>query len=257
MADTPLSNDGKARRALLYTPRTPRFMSEVPAERVVRLFAFQAREETALLPQPPLRSKIDLHKPLPARQPGPLSEVVTEAANTPPEQLEPSPELIAAAVSRETLKETQRERDRLTRAVETLRLQSERLAEQARADAIEIAFQIAQRIVGAELRQSPEPLFSLVRSALAQAGEARRVQLRVHPEDGVILRANTPKVARAAPAVAKLEILDDSSLERGDCLIDTDFGEIDGRLSTRFAELRRALAESPDQGTGAGQGGLP
>jgi flagellar assembly protein FliH len=232
-------------------------MSEVPAERVVRVFAFQTREDTALPPLPPLRTKNDLHRPVDRPQ-GPLSEVVTEAANSAPEPVEPSAELVAAAVSRGVLKETQRERDRLTRAVEALRLQSERLAEQARADAIEIAFQIAQKIVDTELRQSPEPLFGLVRSALKQAGEARRVQLRVHPEDGVILRANVQQVAQAAPAVAKLEILDDSSLERGDCLIDTDFGEIDGRLSTRFAELRRALHESKEEGTGAGpEGGTP
>jgi flagellar assembly protein FliH len=229
-------------------------MSEVPTEKVVRLFAFQTREDTSLPPLAPLRPRVDLHKQAHDRPQGPLSELVTEAANTPPEPVEPSPELVAAAV----FKETQRERDRLTRAVEALRLQSERLAEQARADAIEIAFQIAQRIVDTELRQSPEPLFGLVRSALKQAGEARRVQLRVHPEDGVILRANTHQVSQAAPAVAKLEILDDSSLERGDCLIDTDFGEIDGRLSTRFAELRRALHESSEAGTGAGpDGGTP
>ena len=240
----------KQKRAPLHQPRTPRFLAEVPTEKVVRLFAFQTREDTSL---PPLRAKGDLHRSTPDRPLGPLSEVVTEAANTPPEPLPPSPELVAALV----FKETQRERDRLTRAVEALRLQSERLAEQARADAIEIAFQIAQKIVDTELRTSPEPLFGLVRSALKQAGEARRVQLRVHPEDGVILRANLPQVSQAAPAVAKLEILDDSSLERGDCLVDTDFGEIDGRLSTRFAELRRALAESSEEGTGNGSGGAP
>lgn len=251
MADHPLSKNGPAKRAPLFTPRTPRFMSEVPAEKVVRVFTFQTREDTALPPLPPLRSKTDLHKPLEGRPHGPLSELVTEAANSPPEPVAPSPELVAAAV----FKETQRERDRLTRAVEALRLQSERLAEQARADAIEIAFQIARKIVDTELRQSPEPLFGLVRSALMQAGEAGRVQLRVHPEDGAILRANTAQVAQAAPAVARLEILDDSSLERGDCLIDTDFGEIDGRLSTRFAELRRALHESNEEGTGAGPAG--
>jgi flagellar assembly protein FliH len=248
----PLSGAGAKKRAPLHQPRTPRFLSEVPTEKVVKLFAFQTREDTNFPPLPSPRPKVDLHKQSPARPQGPLSELVTEAANTPPEPLPgvPSPELVAAAV----FKETQRERDRLVRAVEALRLQSERLAEQARADAIEIAFQIAQRIVDTELRTSPEPLFGLVRSALKQAGEARRVQLRVHPEDGVILRANAQQVAQAAPAVAKMEILDDSSLERGDCLVDTDFGEIDGRLSTRFAELRRALVESGEQGTGEGGG---
>lgn len=253
MAPPPLSKDAKTRRGPLHPPRTPRFLSEVPAEKVVRLFAFQSREEGSL-PNPPPRPRSDLHTRVPDRPHGPLSELVAEAGSSPPSPEEPqqTPAMLEAAIASAVEQETQRERDRLVRAVESLRLQSERLAEQARADAIEIAFQLAQKIVETELRQSPEPLFSLVRSALKQAGEARRVQLRVHPKDGELLRASGPQVSQGAPSVAKLEILDDSSLARGDCLVETDFGEIDGRLSTRFAELRRALFESSEDGTGAG-----
>jgi flagellar assembly protein FliH len=251
----PLSQDGLSegaprRKGPLHPPRTPRFMAEVPAEKVVTTFVFQLRSDPQFPPLPPLpRKRNDLHRPIEDRPQGPLSDVVTEAANQPaPEPPQPTPQMIEAAV----FKEVQRERERLLRAVETLKAQGELLAEQARADAIEIAFQIAQKIVDTELRQSPEPLFALVRSALKQAGEARRLQVRVHPQDGELLRASTALLEKAAPAVAKLEIVDDSSLERGDCLVETDLGEIDGRLSTRFAELRRALDEAKQADEGAG-----
>jgi flagellar assembly protein FliH len=131
--------------------------------------------------------------------------------------------------------------ERLARAIETLQLQGQRLAEQARADAIEIAFQIAARIVESELRTSPEPYFALVRSALRQVGEAHTIQVRVHPADAELLRGPRGNEASAGLSITTIEIVNDPSLVRGDCVVDTDFGQVDGRLATRFQELRRAL----------------
>src|SRR6266540_7320668 len=73
--------------------------------------------------------------------------------------------------------------EKVAAALETLRAQADLLAEQARADAIEIGFQVARKILETELRQSPEALFSLVRAAVRRAGESRRIAVRVTPDD--------------------------------------------------------------------------
>jgi flagellar assembly protein FliH len=126
-------------------------------------------------------------------------------------------------------------------ALDTLRAQADRLAEQARADAIEIGFQVARKILETEVRQSPEALFALVRSAIRRAGESRRVAVRVAPEDAVLLQSEAGRAALEGVTAARIEFLPDPSLQRGDCVVDTDFGQVDGRLSTRLAEVRRAV----------------
>jgi flagellar biosynthesis/type III secretory pathway protein FliH len=129
---------------------------------------------------------------------------------------------------------------RVAHAVEVLGLQAERLAEQARSDALELGFQVARRVLEAELSTSPEAFFALVRSGLKRAGDSRKIVVRVHPEDA---RHVQPALQQGSlgVAVATVEVLADPSLSPGDCVVDTDFGKVDGRLSTRLEELRRAV----------------
>jgi len=131
--------------------------------------------------------------------------------------------------------------EKVDAALETLRAQADHLAEQARADAIEIGFQVARKILETELRQSPEALFALVRSAVRRAGESRRIVVRLAPDDAALLRSEEGRPALDGVTAARVEYLPDPSLQRGDCLVETDFGQVDGRLATRLSEIRRAV----------------
>jgi flagellar assembly protein FliH len=144
----------------------------------------------------------------------------------------PSPDL--TAVRREAM-------EKLAAALETLRAQADHLAEQARSDAIEIGFQVARKVLETELRQSPESLFALVRGAIRRAGESRRIAVRVAPDDALLLQAEAGRAALDGLTAARIELVADPGLQRGDCMVDTDFGQVDGRLGTRLAEIRRAV----------------
>jgi flagellar biosynthesis/type III secretory pathway protein FliH len=200
---------------MLEPPRRPRFLSGVPAVPV----ATPARFADA------------------GRRPPPAAPAPSAAAATPPA---PSREALEAERAAEREEARREALARVAGAVETLRAQSERLAEEARADAIEIGFQVARKILEAELRAGPDALFALVRSAVKRAGESRRVAVRVAPEDAELLRSEAGKDALDGLAAARVEWVADPSLQRGDCVVDTDFGQVDGRLTTRLAELRRA-----------------
>jgi flagellar assembly protein FliH len=131
--------------------------------------------------------------------------------------------------------------ERVGEAVRTLRLEAERLAEQARADAIEIAFQVAARILETEIHANPEALFALVRSALRKAGDSRRIAVRLCPDDAATVEAGRETLGHGELAAARVEIVPDPSLVPGDCVVETDFGQVDGRLATRLSEARRAV----------------
>jgi len=132
-------------------------------------------------------------------------------------------------------------------AVEVLKLQAERLAEQARSDALEIGFLVARRILEVELTTSAEALFALVKGALKRAGDSRKVVVRVHPEDARLLVGPAAE-GQLGVTTATVEVAGDPSLSRGDVLVDTDFGMVDGRLATRFDELHRAATAALEEG---------
>jgi flagellar assembly protein FliH len=195
--------------------RRPRFLSQVP-----------------LAPTPePAR-----FAPAGGRAPVPPSPAIPAASTAEPAaaRLEAERAALDQRARREAL-------ERVVGAVETLRAQADRLAEQARADAIEIGFQVARKVLEAELRSGPEALFALVRSAVRRAGESRRVAVRLAPEDAALLASDAGRGALDGVTAARVEWIPDPSLQPGDCLVETDFGQVDGRLGTRLAEIRRAV----------------
>jgi hypothetical protein len=134
--------------------------------------------------------------------------------------------------------------DRLARAVADLRRTGERLAEQATADALEMATLIARRIIEGELKTNPAALTGLIRSALGRLGESRKVQLRLHPTDAANVQAAGDTGTWAGLSIARVEIRPDASLSPGDCIVDGEQGTVDGRVATRLEEVRRILSRA-------------
>jgi flagellar assembly protein FliH len=159
-----------------------------------------------------------------------------EAVPTPAPQLERAPDAEPGPAPRPEAVEA------LSGAIGALRLIGAKLAEQARSDALEIAFQIARRILEAELAASPQPLFALVRTAVKRVGEAREVTLRLNPLDAAMVEEEPRE--KLGLSLATVNIVADPALSRGDCVVESELGSVDGRLSGRLDELRRSLSEA-------------
>ncbi|MBL8918635.1 MAG: flagellar assembly protein FliH [Myxococcaceae bacterium] len=133
-----------------------------------------------------------------------------------------------------------RDTRKLTAAVENLRSEAARLAEQARADALEIGFQIAKRILELEVSARPEPLFALVRSAVRRLGDARHLVIKLHPDDAEVV-GSTEGRQKLGLTLMQVDVVADATLEHGDCVVESENAMVDGRLTTRLEELKRGL----------------
>lgn len=100
-----------------------------------------------------------------------------------------------------------------------------------------LAVAVARRVVGEALEARPERVRALVREALSRVRRASRVRVRVHPADAEAL-ADLPA-----------ELVPDEALARGDCVVDSDLGEVDARIEVRLEALRRALEDATERGT--------
>lgn len=100
---------------------------------------------------------------------------------------------------------------------------------EARASALAIASVVARRIVGDALAAEPERVRAMVERATARVARARHTTVRVHPEDLPLVED--------LPATC----VGDDSLSRGDCVVESDLGEVDGRVETQIARLLAAL----------------
>ncbi len=106
--------------------------------------------------------------------------------------------------------------ERLAHAVESLKLQTERLAELAHNDALEIGILVAERILEQEVSTNSRALMSLVRSAMRRLADSRTITVALcaadHERVVERIKANSPD----ASALATVEALVvDTSLQSG------------------------------------------
>lgn len=104
---------------------------------------------------------------------------------------------------------------------------------------LKLAVAIAEKILQAELELRPEKRLEMVKSALARFSGATEYKIRVNPADLQYLDVNRLHTMFAPPKT--VELLADSALEIGDCLIETELGNIDLRLRKQLELILNEL----------------
>lgn len=121
------------------------------------------------------------------------------------------------------------------------KMQAGQVLEDSEKNVVELALKIAEKIIGKDLERDPAVLVDIVANAIQNTRANKAMQLRVHPEDGKILREKRPRLMELIGRTVDLAIRDDSDVERGGCMIQTEFGVIDGQIRTQFEMLRNVL----------------
>ncbi len=116
------------------------------------------------------------------------------------------------------------------------------LSAQAEKLAVKLALEIAKKIVRRELRSDHTAVFSSIKAALSLFPEEATIAVKLNPDDFEWLTANgLPENGEASFSAVSLQ--PDSDIERGGCLISSDYGSIDARLDQQFREIERILLE--------------
>jgi flagellar assembly protein FliH len=115
-------------------------------------------------------------------------------------------------------------------------------AEAVERDAVELAVQLAEKIVAGTLEVASERVVDVVRGALRRLGERRRVTVLVHPDDLELVRAASASFASELGGIEHCEVQAERRLERGGAIVRTDEGQIDASIETQLARARELVA---------------
>jgi flagellar biosynthesis/type III secretory pathway protein FliH len=122
---------------------------------------------------------------------------------------------------------------RLEKQIEEVSLFREELRTRYESLANELALIFAEAIVLRDCSDKKDILASMIRKALDACEERGEIIVRVRSEDAQYVEA---------VASPQLKIFKDDSLKEPGFVIETTMGDIDGRISTQFEELKNALA---------------
>ncbi len=112
----------------------------------------------------------------------------------------------------------------------------------AEVEALDLAVEMARRIIGRELHCDPAAVGEGAVAALRAAGRRRALRVRLHPDGVANLREQAASLAEAT-AGAALELVADPALAPGDVVVETEAGLVDGRIASRLEGFRAAIEQ--------------
>jgi flagellar assembly protein FliH len=115
-------------------------------------------------------------------------------------------------------------------------------AEAVERDAVELAVQLAEKIVAGALDADPERVLDVVRGALRRLSERRRVTVLVHPDDLELVRAASEGFAAELGGIEHCEVQAERRLVRGGAVVRTDEGQVDASIETQLMRARELVA---------------
>ncbi|MFO8014501.1 MAG: flagellar assembly protein FliH [Phycisphaerae bacterium] len=113
----------------------------------------------------------------------------------------------------------------------------------AEAQLVDLAVEIARKVVAQEIQAGRCDIEPIVREALDRAPANRECVVHLHPDDLATLH----KTGETTPDLAHLRLEADPGVGRGECVVETAEGTVEARIDDRLNEVRAAMtpSESP------------
>ncbi len=109
---------------------------------------------------------------------------------------------------------------------------------------VEMILMIARKVIKDEIIERKEVVLNNIREALARIKERDRVDIRVNFADLELTTAHKDEIVKMMESLRKVNIYEDSRVDRGGVIIETDVGAIDARISTQLKEIEQAIRDA-------------
>jgi flagellar assembly protein FliH len=108
---------------------------------------------------------------------------------------------------------------------------------------IDLVLLVSRKVVKVISETQRQVIISNVMQALRKVKGKGDVIIHVNMADAKLTSEHIKDFIRLAEGASSIQVQEDSSVDQGGCMIETDFGEIDARISSQLAELESKILE--------------
>ena len=117
------------------------------------------------------------------------------------------------------------------------------ILEETEQEIINLVLLIARKVVKAITESQRSVIVSNVVQALRKVKGKGAILIRVNIADLKLTTEHTKEFISLVEGAKSVQVVEDSTVDEGGCIIETDFGEIDARISSQLAELEAKILE--------------
>lgn len=133
--------------------------------------------------------------------------------------------------------------ERIHKIVESVMVRREEILCETEQQIVELVLLMTRKVVKIISENQKTVVLSNVLAALKKIRTRGNITLRVNTEDLKLTTAHVDEFIKRIENVNGISVIEDSSVDRGGCIVETDFGAIDARISSQLAELESKIME--------------
>lgn len=108
-------------------------------------------------------------------------------------------------------------------------------------DAIELALEIAAKILAGTLQARPELVLELAQGALRRISDRRQITVMVNPTDLETVRSAIGELAAQGSGIELCEVQSEDRVGVGGAIVRTSEGEVDASVQTQLERVREVI----------------
>ena len=133
--------------------------------------------------------------------------------------------------------------ERVHKIVESVMVRREEILCETEQQIVELVLLMTRKVVKIISENQKTVVLSNVLAALKKIRTRGNITLRVNTEDLKLTTAHVDEFIKRIENVNGISVIEDSSVDKGGCIVETDFGAIDARISSQLAELENKIME--------------
>ncbi len=111
------------------------------------------------------------------------------------------------------------------------------------AELIELAVEIAEKLVCRQLELYPETVVDIAKSACSRVKECEMVIIYVGPDQLELVKARQDEIALQLYKTNRIRVIADPGIQSGGCRIETEQGSVDATIASMLKNLDEVLKE--------------
>lgn len=133
--------------------------------------------------------------------------------------------------------------ERMHKILEAVMQRRDEILQDTESQIVELIILMSRKVIKIISENQKNVIMANTLAALKKVRTRGIVTLRVNLEDVKLTSAHVKEFIQHVENVQGINILEDSSVEKGGCIVETDFGSIDARISSQLTELENKILE--------------
>lgn len=116
-----------------------------------------------------------------------------------------------------------------------------KIIKDAESEILRLALKVAEQIIRSEVSLHRDVCLNIVSEAISRVSDREQILIRVNRDDVEHVKKYKDRIAGIVDGVKSLSILEDSHVEPGGAIIETNLGYVDARISTKLKAIEESF----------------